>query len=183
MRSVGGRHRKCIRKLGEPIEPSAVPHCTKAQFPDASFDSYAPPMPSCSQTPRIPTRSGYLIRRGENTCSTSSCFSDSWCCAPTSPTNAFAIGCDAARAFLCNSYVRHAPQPSISYAARVHFPPAMRMPIHFLGHSADAHDRAPPAAGGLPAPGEVLAEIGLLLAIHLTVALTVTVTLRWCGYT
>ena len=59
----------------------------------------------------------------------------------------------------------------------------MRMPIRFLGHSANAHDRAPPAADGFPSSGEVLAEIGLLLAIHLTVALAVTVTLRWCGYT
>jgi hypothetical protein len=38
-----------------------------------------------------------------------------------------------------------------------------------------------PAATGLPAFGEVLAEIGLILVIHLVVALAVTLTLRASG--
>jgi hypothetical protein len=38
-----------------------------------------------------------------------------------------------------------------------------------------------PAARGVPAFGEVLAEIGLILAIHLGVALAVTLTLRASG--
>jgi hypothetical protein len=38
-----------------------------------------------------------------------------------------------------------------------------------------------PVAVKYPAPGEVLAEIGLLLAIHLAVAFAVVVTLRVSG--
>jgi hypothetical protein len=36
-------------------------------------------------------------------------------------------------------------------------------------------------AHGFPAPGEVVAEVGLLLAIHLAVALAVILTLRAFG--
>jgi hypothetical protein len=38
-----------------------------------------------------------------------------------------------------------------------------------------------PLAGDAPAPGEVLVEIGLILAAHLAVAIAVTLTLRAFG--
>ena len=38
-----------------------------------------------------------------------------------------------------------------------------------------------PVGSDFPAPGEVLAEIGLLLAIHLAVALAILLTLRAFG--
>jgi hypothetical protein len=38
-----------------------------------------------------------------------------------------------------------------------------------------------PAVGNHPSPGEVLAEIGLLLAIHLAVAFAIVVTLGVSG--
>ena len=44
-----------------------------------------------------------------------------------------------------------------------------------------ARHHEPPVAGNVPAPGEVLAEIGLVLAIHLAVALAVILTLRAFG--
>ena len=44
-----------------------------------------------------------------------------------------------------------------------------------------ARHHEPPVAGDVPAPGEVLAEIGLVLAIHLAVALAVILTLRAFG--
>ena len=56
----------------------------------------------------------------------------------------------------------------------------MRTPIRTLWRSVDT-DRAPSAAGGYPTPGEVLAEIGMLLMIHLAVAFAITVTLRLFG--
>jgi hypothetical protein len=39
-----------------------------------------------------------------------------------------------------------------------------------------ARHHEPPVAGNVPAPGEVLVEIGLVLAIHLAVALAVILT-------
>ena len=44
-----------------------------------------------------------------------------------------------------------------------------------------ARHHEPPVAGDFPAPGEVLVEIGLVLAIHLAVALAVILTLRAFG--
>jgi hypothetical protein len=38
-----------------------------------------------------------------------------------------------------------------------------------------------PFAGDVPAPGEVLGEIGLILALHLAAAAAVTLTLRAFG--
>jgi hypothetical protein len=57
----------------------------------------------------------------------------------------------------------------------------MRLPIRTLSRSVDTDHRAPSAAGDYPTPGKVLTEIGLLLAIHLVVALAVTETLRLLG--
>jgi hypothetical protein len=56
----------------------------------------------------------------------------------------------------------------------------MRLPIRTLSRSVDT-DRAPSAAGDCPTSGEVLTEIGVLLAIHLAVAIVITVTLRLFG--
>ena len=82
---------------------------------------------------------------------------------------------------LCHSYVRPVRPPSISYALPVHFHRAMRLPIRTLSRPVDTDHRAPSAAGDCPTAGEVLTEIGLLLAIHVVVALAVTETLRLLG--
>ena len=42
------------------------------------------------------------------------------------------------------------------------------------------HD-SPQRDGNTPTPGEVLSEAGLLLAIHLALAVAVTLTLQLCG--
>ena len=57
----------------------------------------------------------------------------------------------------------------------------MRLPIRTLSRSVDSDRRAPSATGDYPTPGEVLAEIGLLLLLHLAVAFAVTLTLRLFG--
>jgi hypothetical protein len=57
----------------------------------------------------------------------------------------------------------------------------MRLPIRTLSRSVDTDHRAPSAAGDCPTPGEVLTEIGVLLAIHLAAAFAVAVTLRLFG--
>ena len=46
-------------------------------------------------------------------------------------------------------------------------------------HDAVDGDRRP--VSGVPTPGEVLTEAGLLLAVHLAVAFAVALTLRLCG--
>ena len=45
----------------------------------------------------------------------------------------------------------------------------------------DAHRDDPPSVAQFPRPGEVLNEIGLILAIHLALALAVTVSLQAIG--
>jgi hypothetical protein len=63
----------------------------------------------------------------------------------------------------------------------------MKLSLRYFWRSAVRATRAtaprhePPVASDLPAPGEVLTEIGLLLAIHLAVALAVILTLRAFG--
>lgn len=57
----------------------------------------------------------------------------------------------------------------------------MRLPIRILRRSVDTDHRVPATAGDCPTPGEVLTEIGLLLAIHLAAAFAVAVTLRLFG--
>ena len=80
-----------------------------------------------------------------------------------------------------HSYVRRACPPSISYAL-----PSPLWSRHEIANSYPValgryrHRRAMPLAGDVPTPGEVLTEIGLLLAIHLA-SLAVTVTLRLFG--
>ena len=69
--------------------------------------------------------------------------------------------------------------------SRSNLPPVMKPAVP--PWSSDEH-AAPVGAGGerpqdddTPTPGEVLAEAGLLLAIHLAVAFAVALTLRLCG--
>jgi hypothetical protein len=63
----------------------------------------------------------------------------------------------------------------------------MKLSLRYFGRSAARAPRATarrhesPVASDVPAPSEVLAEIGLLLAIHLAVALAVTLTLSAFG--
>lgn len=57
----------------------------------------------------------------------------------------------------------------------------MRLPLRILPRSLDADHRAFATAGDGPTSGEILAEIGVLLTIHLAVAFAATVTLRLFG--
>jgi hypothetical protein len=59
----------------------------------------------------------------------------------------------------------------------------MKLSLRYFWRAARARARRheSPVASDLPAPGEVLMEIGLLLAIHLAVALAVVLTLRAFG--
>jgi hypothetical protein len=63
----------------------------------------------------------------------------------------------------------------------------MKLSFRYFGRSAARATRASarrheaPVASGFPTPSEVLTEIGLLLAIHLAVALAVILTLRAFG--
>jgi hypothetical protein len=63
----------------------------------------------------------------------------------------------------------------------------MKLSLRYFWRSAVRATRAtvpchePPVASDLPAPGEVLTEIGLLLAIHLAMALAITLTLPAFG--
>jgi hypothetical protein len=55
---------------------------------------------------------------------------------------------------------------------------AMKSALRFVRHPL-AHHR--PLAGDVPAPAEVLGEIGLILALHLAAAAAVTLTLHAFG--
>jgi len=57
----------------------------------------------------------------------------------------------------------------------------MRLPLRILSRSLDADHRAFAASGDGPTSGEVLAEFGVLLTIHLAVAFAIAVTLRLFG--
>ena len=63
--------------------------------------------------------------------------------------------------------------------------PAFRSATGFAPRRASARQRSFPAdsrtTSGFPQPGEVLGEIGLILAVHLAVAVAVTLTLRAFG--
>jgi len=89
-----------------------------------------------------------------------------------------------------NSYVAGAYPPSKSYGAKVQFPVTMKwspprsartpdftvLPTHQWSYPADSRTMA-----GFPRPGAVLFEIGLLLGVHLAVALAVTLILQAAG--
>ena len=88
------------------------------------------------------------------------------------------------------SYVSGACPPSNSYGVEVQFPGTMKrsslrsartpdfaaLPTHRWSYPADSQ-----ATSGFPRPGAVLFEIGLVLGIHLAVALAVTLALRASG--
>ncbi len=57
----------------------------------------------------------------------------------------------------------------------------MRITNRSLLHSAGTADRSAPIAGDSPKPGEVLTEIGALLAVHLALAIAVTIGLHAFG--
>jgi hypothetical protein len=89
-----------------------------------------------------------------------------------------------------NSNVLDACPPSNSYGVKVQFPGAMKWSAHPTSsvpdlaaprtrHWSSPADSRPPV--GSPRPGAVLSEIGLLLGIHLAVALAVTLILQVSG--
>ena len=84
-----------------------------------------------------------------------------------------------------NSYAPGTSPPSNSYGVGVQFPGAMKLSLPSLSRTTGL--ATPPvdsaAASGLPQPGAVLFEIGVLLGIHLAVALVVTVCLGALGIT
>ena len=57
----------------------------------------------------------------------------------------------------------------------------MRVPTRTPLRPAESLDRVPSVTSDQPTPGEVLTEIGILLAIHLAVAMAVALTLRAFG--
>ena len=57
----------------------------------------------------------------------------------------------------------------------------MKVYLRSLWRSIEADRTQQRVAGDYPSPGEVLTEIGLLLAIHLAVAFAVALTLRLYG--
>ena len=82
--------------------------------------------------------------------------------------------------------------PSNSYGVRVQSRDVMKRSVHPSRHAGEldvrrlagrqrsrvTDDQATPA---FPQPGAILAEIGLILAVHLAVAIAVTLTLRAFG--
>ena len=84
-----------------------------------------------------------------------------------------------------NSYAPGTSPPSNSYGVAVQFPGAMKLSLPSLSRTNDlaAAPVDSPAASGLPQPGAVLFEIGLVLGIHLAVALGVTLSLGALGIT
>lgn len=57
----------------------------------------------------------------------------------------------------------------------------MRVSIRSPWRSTESSDRAPSVPGEFPTPPEVLTEIGLLLAVHLGLAVAVVLALRLFG--
>jgi hypothetical protein len=89
-----------------------------------------------------------------------------------------------------NSYVPGACPPSNSYGLEVQFRVTMKWSPHSSSPTPDfsaprthrwSCPAAPQATAGFPQPGAVLFEIGVLLGIHLAVALAVTLILRASG--
>ena len=89
-----------------------------------------------------------------------------------------------------NSYISGACPPSNSYAGKVQFRGTMKwsapssLPARGIAAS-DTNQRSGPAGSralsGGPQAGAVIFEIGLLLGIHLAVALAVTLILQVSG--
>ncbi len=82
--------------------------------------------------------------------------------------------------------------PSNSYGVRVQCPATMNWSLRHTRPAADAATRhassrqrasasEPAGTPDFPMPGEVLGEIGLILAVHLSVALAVTLVLQAFG--
>jgi hypothetical protein len=84
-----------------------------------------------------------------------------------------------------NSYAPGTSPPSNSYGVEAQFPGTMKLSLPPLSRTTDlaAPPVDSPAAFELPQPGAVLFEIGLVLGIHLAVALGVTLSLRALGIT
>jgi hypothetical protein len=89
-----------------------------------------------------------------------------------------------------NSYVSGACPPSNSYGVEVQFPGTMKWTAHTPSSAQDleaprschwSHLADSRALSEVPRPSVVLFEIGLLLGIHLAIALAVTLTLRVLG--
>ena len=84
------------------------------------------------------------------------------------------------------SYVPGARPPSNSYGVEVQFPGTMKWTAHVPSPARDlAAPWSPPAdseaPSEVPRAGAVIFEIGLLLGIHLAVALAVTLILQVSG--
>lgn len=91
---------------------------------------------------------------------------------------------------ICNSYVSGACPPSNSYGVEVQFPGTMKWIAHTPSSAQDlaaprshhwSHQAGSQAPSEVPRPGVVIFEIGLLLGVHLAVALAVTLILRVSG--
>ncbi len=89
-----------------------------------------------------------------------------------------------------NSYVSGACPPSNSYGVEVQFPGTMKWITHTPSSAQDlaaprshhwSHQAGSQAPSEVPRPGVVIFEIGLLLGVHLAVALAVTLILRVSG--
>jgi hypothetical protein len=85
-----------------------------------------------------------------------------------------------------NSYVPSACPPSNSYGVKVQFSGTMKWIAHTPSSAQDlavprSHQAGSQAQSEVPRPGVVIFEIGLLLGVHLAVALAVTLILRVSG--
>lgn len=85
-----------------------------------------------------------------------------------------------------NSYVSGACPPSNSYGVEVQSPSTMKWTGHTPSPAQDlaapwSHPADSQAPSEVPRAGAVIFEIGLLLGIHLAVALAVTLILRVSG--
>ena len=89
-----------------------------------------------------------------------------------------------------NSSVSGACPPSNSYGIGVQFTGTMKRSLHSSAPTPDlpapqthqwSYSADSQATSGFPRPGPVLFEIGILLGVHLAVALAVTLILRVSG--
>lgn len=89
-----------------------------------------------------------------------------------------------------NSYIAGAYPPSNSYGVEVQFTGIMKWSLRSSSRTRDlaapqtqqwSYPADSQATSGFPRPGAVLFEIGLVLGIHLAIALAVTLSLRAFG--